>query len=211
MATTVEMEGNSVDEAIQAALDQLGVERSNAKIEILEEEKNRGFFGLKGSGKARVRVTVVDADKSEGVEKAMSLVEGIMGKMNLEGHVELIENDDNIEINISGPDLGLLIGKHGETLSALQSIASVVLRKANIDKKLVVDIENYRQRRAEKLKEMAVQVAERVVRTGRKEALKPMNSYDRRVVHLALKENDMVQTSSEGIEPDRKVVIAPIK
>lgn len=211
MATTVEMEGNSVDEAIQAALKQLGVERSNAKVEILEEEKNRSFFGFKGSGKARVRVTVVDAEKSEGVEKTVTLIKEIIDSMNLEGHIELIENDDNIEINISGPDLGLLIGKHGETLSAIQSIASVVLKKENIDKKLVVDIENYRQRRAEKLKEIALQVAERVVRTGREEALKPMNSYDRRVVHLALKENDMVHTSSEGIEPDRKVVIAPVK
>jgi len=211
MTTTVEMEGNSVDEAVQAALDQLGIERSNAKIEVLEEEKNRGFFGRKGSGKAKVRVTVIEEANSEGIEKAVSLVKGILDNMNLEGHVELFENDDNIEISVSGPDLGLLIGKHGETLSAIQSIASVVLKKDNIEKKLVVDVENYRQRRAERLKEIALQVAERVVRTGREEALKPMNSYDRRVVHLALKENDMVQTTSEGVEPDRKVVIAPVK
>jgi spoIIIJ-associated protein len=204
MTTIVEKEGNTVDEAIKGALSELGVDRADAKVEILEEE-SKGFFGRLGAGKARVRVSVLDT----GINKTETLIKEIMEFLGVDGEVTTRESEDAIKIDITGSELGLLIGKRGETLGAIQTIANVALRKAGMEKKLIVDIENYRQRRAEGLEEMAKQAAEKVIRTGRAVSLKPMNAYDRRMIHLALQDNTEVYTESEGEEPDRLVRIVP--
>ncbi|NCO65975.1 MAG: protein jag [Candidatus Aquicultor secundus] len=204
MTTVIEKEGSTVEEAIKVALSELGVDRADAKVEILEEE-SKGFFGRLGAGKARVRVSVID----KGVQTIESLIKEIMEHLGVDGDVAIHETDDAIKIDITGGELGLLIGKRGETLSAIQTIANVALRKAGAEKKLLVDIENYRQRRAESLEEMAKQAAEKVVRTGRVVVLRPMNAYDRRMIHLALQDNDKVFTESQGEEPDRLVKILP--
>ncbi len=204
MTTVIEKEGSTVEEAIKEALGELGIDRSDAKVEILEEE-SKGFFGRLGAGKARVRVSVID----RGVQKTEALIKEIMGHLGVEGDVAVHETDDAIKIDITGGELGLLIGKRGETLSAIQTIANVALRKAGTAKKLLVDIENYRQRRAESLEEMAKEAAEKVALTGRTVVLKPMNAYDRRMIHLALQDNDKVFTESQGEEPDRLVKIVP--
>jgi len=204
MTTVIEKEGSTVEEAIKVALSELGVDRADAKVEILEEE-SKGFFGRLGAGKARVRVSVID----KGVQTIESLIKEIMEHLGVDGDVAIHETDDAIKIDITGGELGLLIGKRGETLSAIQTIANVALRKAGAEKKLLVDIENYRQRRAESLEEMAKQAAEKVVRTGRVVVLRPMNAYDRRMIHLALQDNDKVSTESQGEEPDRLVKILP--
>lgn len=204
MDTVVEREGNTVEEAVEAALLELGVDREKAKIEVLEE-KGKSFFGRKTLGKAKVRVSVVGG----GADRAVSLVREIVSYLAIDGQVELSEDDDVVKIDISGSNLGLLIGKRGETLSAVQTIANIALKKAGINKKLVVDAEDYRERRAENVKEKAMQAAERAVRTGRAVLLNPMNSYDRRMVHLALQDNDKVYTLSEGEDPGRQVKIVP--
>ncbi|MHB8842144.1 MAG: RNA-binding cell elongation regulator Jag/EloR [Candidatus Aquicultor sp.] len=204
MTTVVEKEGGTVEEAIKEALEELGVDRADAKVEILEEE-SKGFFGRLGAGKARVRVSVID----RGVQKTEALIKEIMEYLGVDGDIAVHETDDAIKIDITGGELGLLIGKRGETLSAIQTIANVTLRKAGTVKKLLVDIENYRQRRAESLEEMAKQAAEKVASTGRTVVLKPMNAYDRRMIHLALQDNDKVFTESQGEEPDRLVKIVP--
>jgi len=204
MTTVIEKEGSTVEEAIKVALSELGVDRADAKVEILEEE-SKGFFGRLGAGRARVRVSVID----KGVQTIESLIKEIMEHLGVDGDVAIHETDDAIKIDITGGELGLLIGKRGETLSAIQTIANVALRKAGAEKKLLVDIENYRQRRAESLEEMAKQAAEKVVRTGRVVVLRPMNAYDRRMIHLALQDNDKVFTESQGEEPDRLVKILP--
>lgn len=203
---TVEAEGNTLDEAIEAALEKLGVAREEAQIEVLEEDK-KGFLGM-GSSKARVRASKAPS-AADGVEKTVALIKDIMKCSSLEGTVELKEELDSININIAGEDLGLLIGKRGETLGAIQTIANVVLRKSGTDKKLIIDVENYRKRREQNLVEIAKQAAERAVRSRRAVFLEPMNSYDRRTVHLALQENNSVVTVSEGEEPDRLVKIEP--
>lgn len=204
MATVVEKEGNTVEEAIKIALNELGIDRADANVEILEEE-SKGFFGRLGAGKARVRVSVID----RGVQKTETLIKEIMEHIGVDGHITTSESDDSIKVDITGGELGLLIGKRGETLGAIQTIANVALRKAGTEKKLIVDIENYRQRRTESLTEMAKQAAEKVARTGRPVLLKPMNAYDRRMVHLALQDNDKVYTESQGEEPDRLVKVLP--
>lgn len=205
MDTVVEREGNTVDEAVEAALEELGIDRKKAKIEVLEE-KGKSFFGMRNSGKAKVRVSVIGG----GTDRAVSLIQEIVNSLNIDGQVDLTEDDDDvIRVDISGSNLGLLIGKHGETLSAVQTIANVALKKAGVNKKLVVDVEDYRQRRTESVKEKATQAAERAVRTGRAVLLNPMNSFERRMVHLALQDNDKVYTASEGEEPRRQVKIIP--
>jgi spoIIIJ-associated protein len=204
MAITIEMEGNTVEEAISAALNQLGVDRENTIIEVLEEE-GKGFFKRISAGKAKVRVSIVDT----GIEKAVFLIKEIMEKSNIDGNIEVIDSVDSVMINISGPDLGLMIGKRGETLGAVQTIVNIVMRKAGSNKKAIIDIEGYRKRRTENIVEIAKQAADKAVRIGKPVALKPMNSYDRRIVHIALQENEKILTSSEGEEPDRQIVIMP--
>lgn len=203
MSTTIETEGNTAEEAIEAALDKLGVDRSRVKVEIVKEE-SKGFLGI-GAGRAIVRVSVVE----EGSDKTIALIKEIMDRMGIEGSIDSIESDDTIEINITGPDLGLLIGKHGETLNAIQTVANVVARKEGAGKKITVDVEKYRKRRIESVVEIAKQAAERAVRTGKAVLLKPMSSYERRTVHVALSDNDEVYTVSEGEEPSRQVKIVP--
>jgi spoIIIJ-associated protein len=204
MTMTIETEGNTVEEAILTALKQLGVDRENTIIEIIEEE-SKGFFKRIGANKAKVRVSIVDT----GVEKIVTLIKEIMKKSNIDGNIEVIDSDENVTINITGPNLGLMIGKRGETLGAIQTIVNIVMRKAGSNKKAIIDIEGYRKRRTDNIVENAKQAAEKVVRVGKSIALKPMNSYDRRIVHIALQENKGVLTTSEGEEPDRQVIITP--
>jgi spoIIIJ-associated protein len=203
MATTIETEGNSVEEAISSALEQLGVERERTIIEILED--GRGFLKRLGGNKARVRVSVVET----GTEKAINLIKEIMQKSNIEGNIEVIDDEDCVFINVSGPDLGLMIGKKGETLSAIQTIVNVVMRKVGSSKKAIIDIEGYRKRRIDNIVEIARNSADKATRIGKPVMLKPMNSYDRRIVHVALQDYNDIVTTSEGEEPDRQVVITP--
>lgn len=204
MAMTIETEGSTVEEAILAALKQLGVDRDNAIIEVLEEE-GKGFFKRIGASKARVRVSVVDT----GVEKIVALIKDIMENSKIDGNIEVIDDDDILNINITGPDLGLLIGKRGETLGAIQTIVNIVMKKVGSNKKAIIDIEGYRKRRTDNIIEIAQQTADKAIRTGKPLSLKPMNSYDRRIVHIALQENEKILTTSRGEEPERQIIISP--
>jgi spoIIIJ-associated protein len=204
MATTIEMEGSTVEDAIKAALKELGVDRENAIIEVLEEGK--GFFKRIGAGKAKVRVSVVDT----GIEKIVALIKEIMEKSNVDGNIEVIDDESCVIINITGPDLGLMIGKRGETLGAIQTIVNIVMRKAGSTKKAIIDIEGYRQRRTDNIIDIARQAAEKAIKSGRPVPLRPMNSYDRRIVHMALQDNGEIITTSKGEEPERQVIISPV-
>jgi spoIIIJ-associated protein len=204
MARVIEMEGNTVDEAVEAALNELGVDRDSVEVEVVEEG-SRSFFGRLSQAKARVRVVL----KEESQKDVIDLIKNIMSNLGISGDIRVQENESSIKINVSGPDIGLLIGKRGETLEALQTIANVVMRKGGANKRIEIDVESYRERRAESLRKEARQAAERAVRLGRPVLLKPMNSYERRMVHVALQDNNQVVTLSEGEEPSRKVKISP--
>ncbi|MCL6473200.1 MAG: Jag N-terminal domain-containing protein [Firmicutes bacterium] len=206
METIVEREGNTVEEAIEAALAELGVDRESVEIEVIED-KGKGFFGRITNGRAKVRVSIKE---SSSVAMAVNLVEEIIKYMNIDdGKVELTESDSTIKLDISGSGLGVLIGKRGETLSAVQTIVNTALKKAGLDKKLVIDVEGYRERRADTVKDTALRAADKAIRTGRSVLLKPMNSFDRRMVHVTLQDNNKVYTTSEGEEPRRQVRIIP--
>lgn len=204
--TSVEARGKTVDEAIAAALSQLGVPRERVRVEVLEEA-NKGLFGVFGGRSALVRVTVT-RDKAA---VAAELLQQVASAMDLQVTVTTEDVDGETQrLDISGSDLGVLIGHHGQTLDALQYWLNVAVAKQVPDQpvRLVVDVEGYRRRREESLQRLASRLAEKARRTGREVELEPMTAHDRRVIHLALQDHPDIETRSVGEEPHRKVVIA---
>lgn len=210
----VEKNAPSVEEAIEAALEQLGASEQEAEIHILREPQ-KGLLGLGGQD-ALVRVRVPDriteAELEEQADLAQDFLEGLLDRMEIEADVEVNVVEESTYVDIvaaaDAEGIGLLIGKHGATLDALQEIVrSAVQRQTQSRCRVMVDVEDYRKRRQAQLAERAKQVAQRVRRTGRQEALEPMNPHERKIVHDAASEVGGVETLSEGEDPDRRVVI----
>ncbi len=205
MTREVEKSGKTVEEAIEAALEELGLSRSEVEVEVLEES-NKGLFGFLGAKDARVKVK--ECINPE--QKAVKILEEIFHRMELEVNIELREIDGHTLINLNGPDLGILIGRRGDTLDAMQYYLNLAANK-NTDKRVrfILDIEGYRQRRTETLSKLALRLAEKAKRKGKDVVLEPMNPHERRVIHTALQNHKDVFTYSEGEEPYRKIIIAP--
>ncbi len=201
----VESTGRTVDEAIESALKDLKLDRTEAEVEILEEP-TRGLFGILGGKPARVRVKV----RVTAAGRAKEMLNNVMRAMNLEVDIETIEKNERVIINISGPDLGILIGRRGETLDALQYLVNLSANKnAEKRKRIIIDIEGYRKRREDTLMKLAFKLADKARQRGRNVVLEPMNSMERRIIHTALQERDDIYTFSEGEEPYRKIIISP--
>lgn len=206
----VEASGRTVEEAIEASLEELGVRLEDVEIEILEEP-NRGFLGILGSKQARVKVSVQDSPEEIGKEFLNSVFE----KMKMEVEIESAEKDGYLYLSMTGANMGILIGRRGETLDALQYLANLVVNKKlallGEHTRIILDIEGYRSKREKTLINLAEKISMRVRRTGSKVVLEPMNPHERRIIHTALQGDEGVQTFSEGVEPYRKVVVAPKK
>lgn len=203
MPNYIEKSAKSVQEAIDAALIELNANRENVEVEILDEGA-KGIFGLIGSKQARVRVTL----KETGGEKAKKFLLDLFSKMKVNADVSVEEKDDSILIKIEGEDIGIVIGRRGETLDSLQYLTSLVVNKSKENyKRVVIDIENYRQKREETLVKLANKLADRVMKYKKNITLEPMNPYERRVIHSSLQNHKYVQTYSIGDEPNRKVII----
>ncbi|HOQ36804.1 MAG TPA: RNA-binding cell elongation regulator Jag/EloR [Acetivibrio sp.] len=203
MPNYIEKSAKSVQEAIDAALIELNANRENVEVEILDEGA-KGIFGLIGSKQARVRVTL----KETGGEKAKKFLLDLFSKMKVNADVSVEEKDDSILIKIEGEDIGIVIGRRGETLDSLQYLTSLVVNKSKENyKRVVIDIENYRQKREETLVKLANKLADRVMKYKKNITLEPMNPYERRVIHSSLQNHKYVQTYSVGDEPNRKVII----
>ncbi len=204
MAQFVEKTGRTVEEAIAEALEELNADMDKVEVEVLEEG-NKGIFGLIGSKPAKVRVTL----KNTAAEAGKKFINEIIEKMNVDATVEVEETEDTLMFRIEGNDIGILIGRRGETLDAIQYLTSLVVNKGREEyMKVVVDIENYRKKREQTLINLANRLAERVVRYKKPITLEPMNPYERRIIHSSLQNNKFVETYSIGDEPNRKVVIA---
>ncbi len=203
----MEVTGKTVEEAVEQAAKRFNVGRDDLKTEVVDEGK-KGFLGI-GSKEARVKIILKSA-----VVPAFS--EGVLSKilhdMNLPDRVKIQkDSDENTVLNIQGPSSGTLIGRHGHTLEALQYIVSKIIQRMTGDERtiVIVDVENYLDRQKEKLKELALNLAQKAKETGVEIPMRPMSSKDRRVVHLALKEHEHVTTESRGEGLRRKVVIVP--
>jgi len=202
MNKTIEATGKTVQDAINSALEELGAERDDVEVNVIEEG-SKGLFGI-GSKLARVQVTL----KPRHTEDGVGFLSDVFQKMNVDVNIEKIEDEDSIQIKVTGKDSGIIIGRRGETLDALQYLTSLVVNK-NSDKykRVTIDIENYRHKREETLVKLAERLAEKVIKYRRNVSLEPMNPYERRIIHSTLQNNEFVETYSVGEEPNRKVVI----
>jgi spoIIIJ-associated protein len=227
MELQVEASGETVGEAKWSALRELerqrpGLDKSAVRFQVVSEGE-RGLLGV-GFTPARV-IASVSADAAAAVERtapspdesdlaaeARELVERIVAGIGVNAHVELDEDDQTITVSCTGPDLGMLIGRHGQTIDAIQYLANAAMYRGHADerKEVVVDAAGYRARRRASLEALAVRSAERAVASGDPVELEPMTAVERKVVHLRLKEFDGVETTSEGTEPNRFVVISPV-
>lgn len=204
MKRTVEKVGKTVEEAINTALSELNLTRDQVDIEIVDEG-SKGFFGLIGSKDAKVIVT----EKDSGKLRAVEFLESVFEKMNLKVNLNCEEKGNHLKISLEGDDMGILIGRRGETLDSLQYLTSLVVNKGDFNYvRVSVDTENYRKKREETLRRLARKLADRVLKYRRSITLEPMNPYERRIIHSTLQNNKMVTTYSVGEEPNRKVIIA---
>jgi spoIIIJ-associated protein len=214
---SVEATGETVGEAKWAALRELErqaptLDKSAVTFQVVSEGE-RGLLGV-GYEPARVIASVdrsslgAPRDESEQAGGAREVVERIALAIGVECRVDVREDDESVTVTCSGDELGLLIGKHGQTIDAIQYLANAIARRGGAEgaKDVVVDAAGYRARRRATLETVAVRSAQEAIRTGRVE-LEPMTAVERKIVHLRLKEFPGVQTSSEGTEPNRFVVV----
>lgn len=193
-----EFSAKNVNDAINDGLAKMGLTKEQAKITVLEQG---GFLK-----KAKVLIEGYD---SEG-EKALHFIEGLYEKMNVKCSCELTEKDDGVNINVISVDSSAIIGYRGEVLDAVQYLASIVANEGKQDfKRIVVDCEEYRNRRVQTLENLAKKTAEKAVKIGRPMKLEPMNAFERRVIHSTLSTDERVTTASYGEEPSRYLTITP--
>jgi len=202
----ITVSAKTVDEAITKALIQLETTSNKLEYEIVDKGSN-GILGFIGSKPAVIR-----ARKKETLEDmAMTFLSDVFGAMDLGVSMEAAfdQGERELSINMSGDDMGILIGKRGQTLDSLQYLVSLVVNKESEDYiRVKLDTENYRERRKETLETLAKNIAYKVKRTRRPVSLEPMNPYERRIIHSALQNDKFVVTRSDGEEPFRHVVIS---
>ncbi len=198
--------GQTVEEAVNTALAQLKTTRDKAEISIIDEGK-KGFFGF-GARPAVVKVTM----KIDPIEEGKKFLIDVSEKMGVPVEIEVQRDGKYVIYLLSGEKIALLIGKRGQTLNSLQYLTQLVInRHSDQYLNVMLDAENYRKRRNETLVNLAERLAEKAVRTGHKVVLEPMPSYERKVIHTALMNHEHVKTFSDGVEPNRHIVIAPVK
>ncbi len=218
----VEATGETVGEAKWAALRELekrrpGLDKGAVRFQVVSEGE-RGLLGV-GYAPARVLASVaaeaVSAepnDESELAAEVRALVERIVVGIGVDARTDVREDDDSITVTCLGSDLGMLIGRHGQTIDAIQYLSNAIVFRGHPDdrKEVVVDAAGYRARRRASLEALAVRSAQRAARYAEPVELDPMTAVERKIVHLRLKDFPGVETSSEGTEPNRFVVITPV-
>ena len=200
----IETMGKTTEEAIQNALKELNVTQDKVEVEILDEG-SKGFLNIIGVKPAKVRVTL----KRDSVGDATKFLRNVLNSMKIKAEIHTKEENDEIKIDLVGPNMGVLIGYRGETLDSLQYLVSLVVNKNHDEtyKRVILDTANYRQTRQDTLKRLANKMGDKVRVSGKTLKLEPMNPYERRVIHSTLQNNEYVTTHSEGDEPYRRVVI----
>ncbi len=198
--------GRTIQEAVQLAIEELNTDLNEVKIDILEEPA-KGLLGFISGKPAKVKVTL----KATPSDVVREFLQDLIKVMGVEGRVTVKEEEANLlRAEFKGPNMGVLIGRRGQTLDSIQYIAGLVLNKKYPDKyyRVIVDTEDYRKKREETLVQLAKNIAYKAVRLGKDIALEPMNPYERRIIHSALQGDARVTTHSEGEEPYRKVIIS---
>ncbi|BAQ15240.1 putative DNA/RNA-binding protein [Clostridium botulinum] len=200
----IEMTGKTIEEAINHGLKELNTSKDKVEIKVIDEG-SKGFLNFIGTRPAKIEMKL----KKDYEKEVRDFLESILKSMDVEAKISIKEKKDVIKIDLSGSDMGIIIGYRGETLDSLQYLVSLVINKdQSCDyKRVILDTENYRDKREETLKKLARRLGHKVRETGRPVKLEPMNPYERRIIHSELQNNNYVETYSEGEEPFRKVVI----
>ena len=200
---TVEKTAKTVEEALKLALIDLNAKVEEVIVEILDEPK-MAFLGLIDGKEAKVKVTI----KEDSDRRAKQFLEDVFDKMNIIGKISTKLDGKDLYVNVEGEDMAVLIGRRGQTLDSLQYLVSLVVNKDRDDYiRVVLDTENYRDKRKETLEKLANRLAYKARKLRKDIILEPMNPYERRIIHSALQGNPYVNTRSEGEEPFRKVII----
>ena len=237
MIKTLEKSARTEDEAIAAALAELGLDRDDVSVEIVERAKS-GFLGI-GASPAVIRVSyeaedepaapaaapkaeapaapakpaAAVVDENEDYAEIRKFLTGLLERMGVNADIEISPRENGgVNVNLSGSGMGAIIGRRGETLDAIQHLTNYVVNRGS-EKRLhiSVDAECYRSKREESLTRLAEKMAEKAIKYKRSMALEPMNSYERHVIHTALQNYEGVTTSSTGVEPNRRVVVSYVK
>jgi spoIIIJ-associated protein len=208
--SAIEIEGKSVEEAIETACHQLSLAEDQLEIEILSHGSS-GIFGI-GTRKAKIRVTPRETSDETSLREAKEILENILVHIQIPATVEASWQGDQIKLDIASNGSGLLIGKRGQTLHSLQYIVNKIYnRKASQRSHIIVDTENYRERRRKALAEVALSLGNRAKKSGKPASSSPLSAYDRRIIHLTLRDDRQVRTKSKGEGSLRKVVVFPVK
>ena len=231
MEKTITKTGKTVEEAIKAALEELGVAEENCKIEIISEPKG-GFMGLGGKeAEDKVTADIEDSEAeeedvvyygddesfegdavSEAEDAAVRFVAEVLSGIGIHGNMDSYREDDTIYISVSGNDCGSAIGRHGETLEAITYMTTLIANKHSEERVRVhLDVGGYRKHREQVLINLANKAAFKVRKTGRKVVMEPMTPSERRLVHSHLQSFNGVETHSEGEEPNRRIIVTAVK
>lgn len=206
----IRQEAKTVVDAINKALKKLDIDRDEAEVNIIKKG-TKGFLGIIGGENAVVDVKV----KADPIQIGKDFLKDSFATTSLEVEVEVIDEETNSEqvtYNLSSPDLGIIIGHRGETLDALQYLTSLVVNRETKEYyRVLIDAEGYRERRKQTLIRLANKLARKALKKGRKVVLEPMPPHERRIIHMAIKNNDKVKSYSKGEEPFRKVMIEVIE
>ena len=258
MAKVIEKTGKTIEEAISAAAEELGVDIEKLDVEVLERPTKR-LFGLFGETPAKIRATVKEQpapaapisneeleisneepaqveevhaeepeiepvlepspveekvepfDRDKVIDAAEDFLQDVFAAMGLEVIMKVEDNEDGCLIELSGKGLGVLIGRRGQALDALQYLLNLAVNRKNAEEKVhfTLDVEDYRRRREQTLIKLAKSVAERAIKTRRDVKLEPMNRHERKIIHTVLQDNDRVETHSAGEEPYRYIIVSP--
>lgn len=251
MAKVIEKTGKTVDEAIQAAIAELGVSKTELDIEILETPSKK-FFGLLGETPAKIRATLKEPEPPVAVEEPAPVVEpvqpppppiepvleaspveepaepsedqkvideaerflqDVFAAMKLDVQIEVTHSEGTCLLDLSGKGLGVLIGRRGQALDALQYLLNLSVNRKRTEDRIyfILDVEDYRSRREEALIKLAKGVADRAIKTRQEVRLEPMSRHERKIIHTVLQDNSRVETHSSGEEPYRYVIVTPVK
>ena len=209
---SLELRSKSQEEAIQKAIEQLNVDKEDIediKVEVIEEP-SKGFLGFIGAKDGLYKITLIEKQiEIKEIDIAKEFIETMLHNAKVNADVIATQEDNLIKINIKGKEATCLIGRRGETLDAVQFLTGLALNKINKDShcRVLVDIENYREKREQSLIRYANKVAREVAKTKKTKKLDYMNPYERRIVHSALQNDKYVITYSEGTDPYRRLVI----
>lgn len=198
--------GKTVDEAVNAAISELNITKEDVKFHVIEEPK-KGFMGM-GSKPAIVQVM----ENTDPIKVARSFLQSVTEKMGVHTKIEaeIAGEGDPVLLQLSAEKAAILIGKHGNTLNALQYLTNLTVNRHRDEHvHMILDVENYRAKREDTLKQLALRLSGKVENTGREVKLEPMPSMERKVIHVTLKDRDKVSTYSDGEDPYRRVVITP--